>query len=374
MNIVKNIVVVEREKTSLEFLKNFLDKIFKECAVNVFENEKDAILFCTKYRPQLVFLSAQRDENETITTIEKLVRVNPDCKIVIQSYKYNSQSIFNFMRAGAAECLTKPVLEDDLVKLKQQVFDNSAVKNNEAKIISIFSNKGGLGKTSIAINLAHELSKFSGKKIVLLDLNLQFGDIAAFLAINPKFDISYIAKNIDKQDETSIWSFLEQYKNKNLYVISNNYNENNNNLLVTQLKNMLSVLKKYADFVIVDLSQNIDTTTMSILTLSDLIFLVANMHLPSLYHTQQCIKILKQNDINDEKIEILINRYIDNTEISINDIEKILNKKVFAKIPNNYITQLQAINKGVSVCEISENSNLAICYRELAKLTLKRFK
>ena len=98
------------------------------------------------------------------------------------------------------------------------------------------------------------------------------------------------------------------------------------------------------------------------------------MHLPSLYHTQQCIKSLKQNDINDEKIEILINRYIDNTEISINDIEKILNKKVFAKIPNNYITQLQAINKGVSVCETSENSNLAICYRELAKSTLKRFK
>lgn len=90
------------------------------------------------------------------------------------------------------------------------------------------------------------------------------------------------------------------------------------------------------------------------------------MNLPALRNCQRCLDLFEKLGYDNEKVQILINRYMENDEIKIEDVEKLLNKQVYWKIPNNYFTMMAAINKGVTAAEINASSNVAVSYRELA--------
>ena len=236
-----------------------------------------------------------------------------------------------------------------------------------AKIITIFSNKGGIGKTTIATNLAIELTKTTHDKVALVDLNLQLGDISTFLNLNPTFDVNYVIKNLlDKKEETFLNAF-EKYKDTNLYILSDPvYFEHAEAISPHHLAMLLTKLKQVFPYIIVDLSSNIDPNTLKILDLSDWILFTTIVNIPAIRNCQRCINLFKSRHYSKNKIKIIINRYMENDEIKIEDIESTLDEKIYWKIPNNYFSIMEAINKGTSVSDINLNSNIANSFRELA--------
>ena len=105
---------------------------------------------------------------------------------------------------------------------------------------------------------------------------------------------------------------------------------------------------------------------MKALEFSDLIFLVTTANLPALRSSQRCLELFNKLGFDNSKIQILINRYMENDEIKKEDVEEVLGKKIFWKVPNNYFTMMSAINKGVPVAEINQDSNVARSYKDLA--------
>ena len=368
----KDIVIFEQDATLAELIQNYLHDISDKLNISVFDKEKEGLLFCAQANVDVIFYDMEISSDASKDFVEKLEAVKPNCKIITLAYKYDSQTVFQLMRSGVIECLLKPVLKDNLIKAYESAVTPYNPEEDEAKVISVFSNKGGLGKTSVAVNLALSLSSFTKKRTMILDLNFQLGDVATFLDISPKFSISDILGKIEAQENADILSLTEKYKDSDVYVIADNYRgEYKENIPSERINKLLSVLKKHFGYIIVDLSQNLDNITQNVLNFSNLVLLVTNINLPSLRNTQRCLDLLKLHNVEEAKIQPVVNRYIDNDEITLTDVQKMLNKKVFCTIPNNYIAQLQAINKGVGVAEMNSNSNITKSYNELAKSIVK---
>lgn len=274
------------------------------------------------------------------------------------------------MRIGASDFLSLPLIKDEFFEvLNKHYLDMTGAKPKKSKcrVVTVYSNKGGVGKTSIATNLALELAKITKENVALIDLNFQLGDVTTFLDLKPSFNISYMLQNLDKINEDFLLSTLEKYKDTSLYVLADPpYFKQADNVSSKEITKLFDILRDTFSYVVVDTSGGFDSKAINALENSDLIFLVAIINLPALRNCQRCMELFDKLGLEDEKIQILINRYMENDEISAEEAEEVLGKNIYWKIPNNYFTMMSAINKGVPVSLINPDSNVALSYKHLA--------
>lgn len=293
------------------------------------------------------------------------------CRVLVVSDNPQIDLIVRIMRQGVKEFISSPVIKTeffDVLKRTTEQFSIKAGKSfNKSRMISVFSNKGGIGKTSIAANLALELAKITKENVALIDLNFQFGDITTFMDLNPTFNISYMLKNTDKLSRDFLLNTMEKYRNTSLYVLADPpVFKQAEDISAGDVQKLIDALKETFSYIVVDTDSGFDQKTLTALDNSDLLFLVTIVNLPALRNCQRCLDLFEKLGYDDEKVQILVNRYMENDEIKAQDVEKLLNKPIYWKIPNNYFTLMAAINKGVLVPEINSSSNVAVSYRELA--------
>ena len=114
------------------------------------------------------------------------------------------------------------------------------------------------------------------------------------------------------------------------------------------------------------MSSNIDPNSLKILDKSDLILFTTIVNIPAIRNAQRCLNLFRSRRYPKDKVKLLINRYIENDEISAEDIENTIGEKIYWKIPNNYFSIMEAINKGIPVSQVNSNSNIANSFRDLA--------
>lgn len=309
-------------------------------------------------------------KQQKLELILKVTKECKSCKVLALSDNPSVDLIIEIMRAGAKEFVPIPIIKSEFFESVNKLLSefNETKKTNNCKIISVFSNKGGIGKTSLATNLALELSKITKENIALIDLNFQMGDITTFLDLKPSFNISYMLENLDKINETFLLSTLERYKKTSLYVLADPpYFKQADNIQPRQITKLFNTLKETFSYIIVDAEASFEGKNIAALDNSDLVLLVSVANLPALRNTQRCLELFEKLGYDKEKVKIIINRYMENDEIKGADIEKVLSKKIYWKIPNNYFAIMTAINKGIPVSEINDSTNIARSYKDLAQ-------
>lgn len=316
------------------------------------------------------FLIADTEDKRNYDFISKVSNDCPDCRILAITENPTVDFIIKVMRMGAKEVLSSPVIKSeffDVLKRVSEQLNGEYQKLNKCRMVTVFSNKGGIGKTSAALNLALELAKTTKENVALVDLNFQSGDITTFLDMKPSFNISDMLKNLDKVNKDFLLSTLERYKNTSLYVLADPpYFKQANDISSKQVARLFEILKDSFSYIVVDTDATFDGKTITALDNSDLLFLVTCINLPALRNCQRCLDLFGKLGYSNEKVQILVNRFMENDEIKAEDAEKVLNKEIYWKIPNNYFTMMAAINKGVPVSEINPTSNVARSYKELA--------
>jgi len=365
-------VIIDTEAQSIELLKLYLKDLeeFNLCGEYVdIVSGYNAIL---ESRPSIVIIDISKKTELALDIINKISHNHKTCKIVITSSDYSTDLIIKAMRAGAREFLPKPVIKEDFVnslnKLKEQISGFHS-ENKKCRVITTFSNKGGIGKTAIATNLALELANMTKEKVALIDLNLQLGDITTFLDINPSFDISYVIQNLSRIDETFLLSTMEKYKETSLYVLADPpYLEQAEDITAEQISTLFEVLKQTFSYIVVDTGTVFDGKTITALDNSDLILLITIVNLPAIRNCQRCLDLFERLGYEKEKTKIVLNRYMENDEIKVEDVEDVLGQKVYWKVPNNYFTIMSSINKGIPVGVVNAESNISQSYRELAAM------
>lgn len=365
-------VIIDTETQSIEVLKLYLQELEYIQLSGEFSDIVAGYNTVLEERPAIVIIDISKKTELALDIINKISTNHKTCKIIVTSSNYSTDTIIKAMRAGAREFLPKPFIKDDLItslnKLKEQVSGIHS-EDRKCRVITTFSNKGGIGKTAIATNLALELAKITKEKVALIDLNLQLGDITTFLDINPSFDISYVIQNLSRIDETFLLSTLERYKDTSLYVLADPpYLEQAEDITAEQISTLFDVLKQTFSYIVVDTSANFDGKTITALDNADLILLITIVNLPAIRNCQRCLELFERLGYEKEKAKIVINRYMENDEIKVEDVEEVLGKKIYWKIPNNYFTIMSAINKGIPVGLINPDSNIAQSYRELSAM------
>lgn len=362
------IIIVDHDETSRAIIKDYLNEI-EETELNAeFSDYEQAKNYALK-NPCIAIIDVTDDFEKCLDIISMININNKQTKIVAISNKTTTENIIKVLRAGAKEFITKPITKTEFKNIISEIIKVTKSNNdsNSCKIISTFSNKGGIGKTSIAVNLAVEIAEITKEKTALIDLNLQLGDVSTFLDLTPSFDFCYVVNNLSNLNETNITNTMTRYKNTTLYVIADPINiERSKEVTAEQIKSLILELKKTFSYIIIDIGTNIDAKTITTLDLSDLILLTAIVNLPSIRNIQRCMNLFKKLNYPQEKIKLILNRYMENEEIKTADIEEVVHQKIYWKIPNNYLTMMSAINKGVPLSEINAESNIAVNYRDFA--------
>lgn len=365
-------VIIDTEAQSTEVLRLYLEELGYIHVIGEFSDAIQGYNVILENRPSFVIVDISNKTELALDIIAKISANHKTCKIIVTSSNYSTDLIVKSMRAGAREFLPKPLIKTDLFnslnKFKEQV-NNGTSEKKSCRVITTFSNKGGIGKTAIATNLALELANMTKEKVALIDLNLQLGDITTFLDINPSFDISYVIQNLSRIDETFLLSTLEKYKDTSLYVLADPpYLEQAEDITAEQIGTLFAALKQAFSYIVVDTSANFDGKTITALDQSDLILLITIVNLPAIRNCQRCLDLFERLGYEKEKTKIVLNRFMENEEIKVEDVEDVLNKKIYWKIPNNYFTIMSAINKGIPVGLVNPDSNISQSYRELAAM------
>ena len=364
-----NVLLIDRDENSRSVIKAYLTEIEGVGIAAEFSDFEEGFKLAGNSGRCIVVVDVSENLDRISSAIKELKTLNSEAFVVALSNRASADVIIKALRSGAKEFIAKPVIKTEFVEIFKSIINdiNSEENKDTCKIISTFSNKGGIGKTSIAVNLAVELAQMSKEKVALIDLNLQLGDVATFLDMTPPFAMDYIADNINNLDEDELLKAMTRYKNTSLYVIADPLNiDKSKDITAEQIKNILTALKKTFSYIVIDIGTNIDSKTITALDFSDLILLIAIVNLPAIRSTQRCMELFDKLGYNADKIKLVLNRYMENEDIKTSDIEEVVKQKVYWKIPNNYLIMMSAINKGVPVNEINPDSNVAVNYKEFA--------
>lgn len=369
MNKIFTVILSDEFSTS-EVIKLFAGE-FDNLEVCQENDYSEAYKKIANYQGKSILLAdLSTYKQQKLELILKVTKECKSCKVLALSDNPSVDLIIEIMRAGAKEFVPIPIIKSEFFESVNKLLSefNETKKTNNCKIISVFSNKGGIGKTSLATNLALELSKITKENIALIDLNFQMGDITTFLDLKPSFNISYMLENLDKINETFLLSTLERYKKTSLYVLADPpYFKQADNIQPRQITKLFNTLKETFSYIIVDAEASFEGKNIAALDNSDLVLLVSVANLPALRNTQRCLELFDKLGYDKEKVKIVINRYMENDEIKEADVEKVLSKKIYWKIPNNYFAIMTAINKGIPVSEINDSTNIARSYKDLAQ-------
>lgn len=364
-------VIISDEFSTKEVLKLFVSEFDNLETIDDFNNYSYIFnILASSKGKSLLIVDLSTNKIKNLDFILQVTKECKNCKVLALSDNPSVELIIEVMRAGAKEFVPVPIIKNEFFEaIKKLVTEmNEPVKKNKCKIISVFSNKGGIGKTSLATNLALELAKITKENIALIDLNFQMGDITTFLDLKPSFNISYMLENLDKINETFLLSTLERYKSTSLYVLADPpYFKQADNIQPRQITRLFDTLKETFSYIIVDAEASFDGKNIAALDNSDLIMLVTVANLPALRNTQRCLELFEKLGYDKEKIKIVVNRYMENDEIKEVDIEKVLSKDIYWKIPNNYFAIMSAINKGIPVSDVNDTTNVSQSYKKLAQ-------
>lgn len=364
-------VIISDEFSTKEVLKLFVSEFDNLETIDNFNNYSDIFnILASSKGKSLLIVDLSTNKIKNLDFILQVTKECKNCKVLALSDNPSVELIIEVMRAGAKEFVPVPIIKNEFFEaIKKLVTEmNEPVKKNKCKIISVFSNKGGIGKTALATNLALELAKITKENIALIDLNFQMGDITTFLDLKPSFNISYMLENLDKINETFLLSTLEKYKSTSLYVLADPpYFKQADNIQPRQITRLFDTLKETFSYIIVDAEASFDGKNIAALDNSDLIMLVTVANLPALRNTQRCLELFEKLGYDKEKIKIVVNRYMENDEIKEVDIEKVLSKDIYWKIPNNYFAIMSAINKGIPVSDVNDTTNVSQSYKKLAQ-------
>lgn len=322
-------------------------------------------------KPRLVILSLDPNLDEGIALSEKISQGFPGIEIFVSSTHKEPDLILRAIRAGAKEFLIRPIHSDELTAAVQKLVRAALAKMAESagagKIVSVFCTKGGYGATTLAVNLATSLAPLQERPVVIVDLDLEAGDVSTFLGITPKYTITHVTSNLSRVDQAYLQSVLSRHAS-GVYILAEPERlEEAETIAPAQIREILTLLRTMTGFTLVDVKKTFDDRSLMALDLSDMILLVMVLSVPAVRSTQRTLEVFQRLGYSKDKIKLVVNRHLPSAEIKIADIERTLNYPVSYQIPNDFPTAMASINRGQPISNVAPNSELSISFKQLAR-------
>jgi len=321
----------------------------------------------------LLILELGTDPGRDFESVQSLLNLGTVREVFLTSGNSDPSVLVQSMRVGAKEFFLRPINGEEVKQALLRFKARRSMPPGEkvaktGRIVDVVGAKGGVGTTTIAVNLAASLARTEGSSsVALLDMNLLFGEVPLLLDIKSAHHWGEIARNIDRLDATFLMSILSTHSS-GLYVLpSPSYLNGSDVANPETIQRLLSQMRSMFDFIIIDGGQHLDDASLRIFELSDVILLISVLTLPCLANVYRLLKSFYGLGHSQEKTAVVINRYLKNPDVSLEDAEESINKRILKRIPNDYRTTISAINQGKTLLQVAPNSPVARSIRELAK-------
>ncbi len=332
--------------------------------------------------PDIILMDINMPDMDGIQATELINKEVPSVSVVMMSVQSEADYLRRALQAGASDFLTKPIAGEELYSTIRNVYAKTTerrsrtyapqpggvsggpldtIGNLHAQVITVYSPQGGAGSTTVATNVASSLMA-EGTKVLLIDCDLQFGDVGVFLNVQAANTIVDLIHDVDDLDQEVVNNVLVNHESGLRVLLAPKAPEDAEEVVAEKLQALIEKLRGNFDFIVVDMACKIDDVALALFDISERIIMVMNPTLPSVKNVRNVLNLFEKLQVDANKVLLVFNRVnvdLERQKVAIPtaSIEKNLNKKAIAYIPEDGKRVLSAINRGITV--VAKDKNLS---------------
>ncbi len=361
--------------------------------VGAARNGQEGIDLANELQPDVILMDINMPDIDGITATEIIREQVPYSQIIILTIQADPNYMRRAMLAGARDFLTKPPAIDEMIGAIRRAGDlaheerekskttytlkpgngNAPVgMNRSGKVISVFSPKGGVGTTMLAVNLAVSLQR-DETPVVLVDGNMEFGDVMVFVNQKPKNSIVDLAPRADELDPEVIEEVTMLHPASGIKILAGPTRpEHAENVNGDQFSKVLQYLCNFYTYVIVDCASSLTDVTLSAMDLSDLIILVTTQEIPAIKDSRMFLDLLKPLNISRDRLLFVMNKHDKRIGIKPEKVSENFKQELKIVIPFEEKVVLPSINRGVPFMLGVKSKSITRSFVSLAEAVRKR--
>lgn len=366
-----------------ETRENLRKLLFFESDIDVVgaaTNGEEGIQMAVELQPDIVLMDINMPGVDGITASERISQQVPFCQIIMMSVQGEADYLRRSMLAGAREFLIKPFSSDELVSSIRRVYQLGATRRQampamtqipsgatlatpatpqeKGKIVTVFSAKGGVGCSTIAVNVAIALQQNAASKVALVDTSLQFGDVGVLLNLYASRTIADLASHVDELDNELINDIFIAHSSGIKALLAPPRPEVADTVTPALVVDVLERLRSMFDIIIVDTSSVLDDLVLSVLDISDKIIVVTTPEIPAIKNAKLLFEVTEALEYERERSMFILNKVDKRINIRAEDIEANIKYKIEAQLPLDEKSVTTAVNQGVPYVLGDKNSLL----------------
>ena len=337
----------------------------------------EALQIAVELNPDIVLMDINMPDMDGISATERLSAEVPTAAVVMMSVQGEADYLRRSMLAGAREFLVKPFSSDELTASIRQVYTREQEKlsrivvqpaaaaaapvaaaprpanaereeGEPGRVVAVFGPKGGVGRTTLAVNLAVAAATELGQKTCLVDASFQFGDVGVLLNLNPKNkSIADLIGELEQGEHESMDTFVINHSAGIKVLLAPPSPEMAELITPTGAKRMIEALRKTNDLVVVDCMSSFNDTTLAILDLADTVLTMLSLEITSIKNIRLFLEVAEQLGYDSDKVRLVLNRADSSLGIRVADVEHSIGRRVDHTIVSDGRSVVYALNRGV---------------------------
>jgi pilus assembly protein CpaE len=373
MSNVLRLAIVDPNDTQRESLKGLLlgmDMVWLEAECSRYEFFADVV---AQTNPDIGMVAIDADTHKALDLVARLATASPNCTVLVVSSSNDGSLILQALRAGAKEFLTQPVRIDDLVAALGRINDRRFGTGGDnrprgSQVIAVAGAIGGVGTTSLAVNLGCILAQNPQNSVALIDLDLCLGDADVFLDTIPDYTLVDVAQNATRLDFTLLKRSLTKHAS-GLYLLPRPVQLEDTSLITPDdLQRVIGLLKATFTHLVLDLSKGYTPLDLVALEMANEILLTTQLDLPCLRNVVRLMMSFANMEGLADKVKIIVNRVgLDSGQITLKKAEETIGKEVYWQLPNDYRTMIEARNNGVPLIDSAPKAAVTQSFIALAR-------
>jgi pilus assembly protein CpaE len=335
---------------------------------------REAIEMASQLAPDVVLMDINMPDMDGIAATERLSAEVPAAAVVMMSVQGEADYLRRSMLAGAREFLVKPFSSDELTSSIRQVYTREREKQSRVavqpaaaavtpallamgaerepgepgRVVAVFGPKGGVGRTTLAVNLAVAAATELGQKTCLVDGSFQFGDVGVLLNLNPKNkSIAELIPELEQGEPESIDTFVINHSAGIRVLLAPPSPEMAELITPVIAKRMIDALRKDHDLIVVDCMSSFNDTTLAILDLADTVLTMLSLEITSIKNIRLFLEVAEQLGYESDKVRLVLNRADSSLGIRVADVEHSIGRRVDHTIVSDGRSVVYALNRGV---------------------------
>jgi pilus assembly protein CpaE len=359
---------------------------------------REGIQLSKELQPHIVLMDINMPDMDGISAVEEITRGNALAQVIMMSVQSEADYLRRSMLAGARDFLTKPFTSDELISTIRRVYRmgqnrspsvpsssmtttqaaaqvgrggvsalSAERANRKGAIIVVFGPKGGIGTTTLAVNLAIALQQRPDTVVALVDASLQFGDVSVFLNLQPTRNISDLIASIDDLDAESLNIVATAHASGVKVLLAPARPENADLVQPEHIKIILDEMAHFYDYIVVDTATVINEMVLTAMDRASRIVLVATPDIPAIKNARLFFEITDALNYEPSKIMLVLNKMDKRTGITAQMIEDNVKHPVSAQIPLDETVVFSSINRGVPFMVDARNKPIAQAIQQLAE-------